>query len=81
MTLWTNRKEQRTMSNQPNDDQPTFSSGPSQAEGDRETIEEALGERPTQTSERTNAQDQDVASDEPSQAEGDRETIEESLGE
>lgn len=69
------------MSDQPNDDQPTFSSGPSQAEGDRETVEEALGERPTQTSGRTNAQDQDVASDEPSQAEGDRETIDEALGE
>jgi hypothetical protein len=80
--LWNDdQKEQRTMSDQPHDDQPTFSSGPSQAEGDRETIEEALGERPTQTSERTNAQDQDVPSDEPSQAEGDRETIEESLGE
>lgn len=69
------------MTDQDQNDQPTFSSGPSQAEGDRETIEEALGERPTQTSERTNAVDEDVASDEPSQAEGDRETIEEALGE
>ncbi len=69
------------MTDQDQNDQTTFSSGPSQAEGDRETIEEALGERPTQTSERTDAQDQDVPSDEPSQAEGDRETIEEELGE
>jgi hypothetical protein len=62
-------------------DEHTFSSGPSQAEGDRELIEEKLGERPTQTSETTDAQDQMSPSDHPSQAEGDREKIEEKLGE
>lgn len=61
------------MSDRTNDDEAQ--GGPSQAEGDRETVEESLGERPT-----THATDDsgqtNVGEDKPSQAEGDRESAE-----
>ncbi len=59
------------MTDQTRDDQST-SSGPSQAEGDRQMIEEKLGEQPTQTNAETSDSTQAEASSHPSQAEGDR---------
>lgn len=50
------------------------SSGPSQAEGDRQMIEEKLGEEPTQTDAKTSDNTQAEAESQPSQAEGERGT-------
>jgi hypothetical protein len=60
----------------PDRDAPEPAGKPSQAEGDRDTIEQALGER-ARRDERT----EPAPSDKPSQAEGDRDTIEQALGE
>lgn len=57
-----------------NRDNQTTSSGPSQAEGDRQMIEEKLGEQPTQTNSKTSDDTQAEASGNPSQAEGERGT-------
>ena len=53
---------------------------PSQAEGDRETIERSLGERGEQR-DTTRQRASDSPPGKPSQAEGDRETVEEDLRE
>jgi hypothetical protein len=59
------------------DNDQSMDSGPSQAEGDRQMIEEKLGEQPTQTDAKTEDSTQAEALDAPSQAEGERGTVDE----
>lgn len=60
------------MSDQERTDLPNVTEHPSQAEGDRQIIEEKLGEQPTQTNAETPTGAHTAETDKPSQAEGDR---------
>lgn len=70
------------MSAQGEQDQENGGGGPSQAEGDRATVEATLGEQNSGDSGATDSAGKtDYAGDQPSQAEGSRETVEQDLQE
>jgi hypothetical protein len=72
----TKRDKLKPKSERSDQREPQPSGKPSQAEGDRATVEHDLGEKP-----RDNQRREPQPSGKPSQAEGDRATVEHDLGE